>query len=177
MEFEFKIIGVEKGTHSLTSENGDKWDVDNLPDAPIVAENATVEKHEIELPVDMVAKVERLHKGFQNNIVGFVTSFNDQKFYNAFGGKEKTRNIMAEYFNGHVEFVPKKDPLFYIKIVDVFDKDGNELYLASMGNNKFRMTIYTDRAEMLTEDEADKIIADVLNSNVSLTARKVKVEE
>lgn len=33
-EFEFKIIGVEKGTLSLTSEKGDDWDVKNLPDAP-----------------------------------------------------------------------------------------------------------------------------------------------
>ncbi|MBJ7627454.1 hypothetical protein [Weissella confusa] len=76
---------------------------------PTVAENVPVEKRVIELPADMVAKVARLRKVFKNNIVGFITSFNDQKFYNSFGGKEKTRNIMAEYFNGHVEFVPKKE--------------------------------------------------------------------
>lgn len=77
--------------------------------APTVSENVPVEKRVIELPADMVAKVARLRKVFKNNIVGFITSFNDQKFYNSFGGKEKTRNIMAEYFNGHVEFVPKKE--------------------------------------------------------------------
>lgn len=33
-EFEFKIIGVEKGTWKLTSENGDDWDVESLPDVP-----------------------------------------------------------------------------------------------------------------------------------------------
>lgn len=76
---------------------------------PNAEENATVEKRVIELPADMVAKVARLRKVFKNTIVGFITSFNDQKFYNSFGGKEKTRNIMAEYFNGHVEFVPKKE--------------------------------------------------------------------
>ena len=76
-----------------------------------------------------------------------------------------------------VEFVPKKEPKFYIRVFDVFDANGNDLYLASIGNNKFRMTIYTDSAGMFTEEEADKIIADVSNSDVSLTVRKVKVEE
>lgn len=39
------------------------------------------------------------------------------------------------------------------------------------------MTIYTDSAGMFTEEEADKIIADVSNLDVSLTARKVKVDK
>ncbi|MCS9997142.1 hypothetical protein EFL81_09995 [Weissella confusa] len=34
VDFEFKIIGVEKGTHSLNSDNGGEWNVEDLPDAP-----------------------------------------------------------------------------------------------------------------------------------------------
>lgn len=32
--FEFKIIGIKKGTRLLNSDNGDEWDVECLPDAP-----------------------------------------------------------------------------------------------------------------------------------------------
>ena len=34
IDFEFKIIGVEKGTHLLNSDNGGEWNVEDLPDAP-----------------------------------------------------------------------------------------------------------------------------------------------
>nr|DAD70537.1 MAG TPA: hypothetical protein [Siphoviridae sp. ctcPV5] len=32
--FEFKIIGVKNGTRLLNSDNGDEWNVEDLPDAP-----------------------------------------------------------------------------------------------------------------------------------------------
>lgn len=34
VDFEFKIIGVVKGTRLLKSDNGDEWGVESLPDAP-----------------------------------------------------------------------------------------------------------------------------------------------
>lgn len=34
VDFEFKIIGVVKGTRWLKSNNGDKWNVEDLPYAP-----------------------------------------------------------------------------------------------------------------------------------------------
>ncbi|MCS9991229.1 hypothetical protein [Weissella confusa] len=34
VDFEFKIIDVEKGTHLLNSDNGGEWNVEDLPDAP-----------------------------------------------------------------------------------------------------------------------------------------------
>lgn len=34
VEFEFKIIGVLKGTRLLKSNNGGEWNVEDLPDAP-----------------------------------------------------------------------------------------------------------------------------------------------
>lgn len=34
VDFEFKIIGVLKGTRLLKSDNGGEWNVGDLPDAP-----------------------------------------------------------------------------------------------------------------------------------------------
>lgn len=34
VDFEFKIIGVVKGTRLLKSDNGGEWNVEDLPDAP-----------------------------------------------------------------------------------------------------------------------------------------------
>lgn len=34
VDFEFKIIGVVKGTRLLKSNNGGEWNVEDLPDAP-----------------------------------------------------------------------------------------------------------------------------------------------
>ncbi|MGL5466052.1 MAG: hypothetical protein ACRDBE_04285 [Leuconostoc lactis] len=94
-----------------------------------------------------------------------------------FNSETSALNVVAEWLLGNVEFVPKKEPKFYIRFVDVFDADGNDIYLASICNNKFRITKHTDSAGMFTKEEADEIIADVSNLSVSLTARKVKVEE
>lgn len=151
---------------------------------PTVAEDAPVEKRVIELPADSIAWLERMKSNLEtidvydllNNVLD-DTSWSYVSYLLNFNSETAALNTLAEWLLGHVEFVPKKEPKFYIRVVDVFDADGNDLYLASIGNNKFRMTIYTDSAGMFTEEEADKIIADVSNSDVSLTARKVKVEE
>ncbi|TGE64070.1 hypothetical protein C6P12_08360 [Weissella confusa] len=152
--------------------------------APTVAEDAPVEKRVIELPADSIAWLERMKSNLEtvdvydlfNNVLA-DTSGSYVSYQLNFNSETAALNTVAEWVLGHVEFVPKKGPKFYIRVFDVFDADGNDLYLASMGNNKFRMTIYTDSAGMFTEKEADKIIADVSNLDVSLTARKVKVDE
>ncbi|TVV31768.1 hypothetical protein [Weissella cibaria] len=172
---EKKVIPIPDGTERIevyryvsVDEKGagfpigsSSYDVKDLPDAP--------EKRVFELPADMVAKVARLRKGFKNNIIGFVTSFNDQKFYNAFGGKEKTRTIMAEYFNGHVEFEPKKEPKFYVdnvkgKHLTVDEQYGDVYHYPQAG-------VLNDY--QYTEAEADKLVAGL----TALNARKVKVED
>lgn len=133
------------------------------------------EKRVIELPADMIADLYE-YKRFRETFNLFITTVGNSIPYFKYG--LRLEDLADWYLHPKlVEFVPKKEPKFYIRIFDVFDADGNDLYLASMGNNKFRMTIYTDSAGMFTEEEADKIIADVSNSDVSLTARKVKVEE
>ena len=151
--------------------------------APTVAKDVPVEKRVIELPADVIAELKTIKEDNGNdNLQGFMNDVNDDdELWQDIEGFNRsgipTDALLGEWWLEHVEFVPKKGPKFYIMVVDVFDADGNDLYLASMGNNEFRMTIYTDSAGMFTEEEADKIIADVSNSDVSLTARKVKVEE
>ena len=149
-----------------------------------VTENAPVEKRVIELPADLIAWLEQMKSNLEMidvyELFDNVLADNSGSYVSYqlnFNSKTDALNTLTEWLLGHVEFVPKNEPKFYIRIFDVFDADGNDLYLASMGNDKFRMTIYTDSAGMFTEEEADKIIADVSNSDVSLTARKVKVEE
>ena len=150
---------------------------------PTVAEDAPVEKRVIELPADVIAELKTIKEdNGDDNLQGFMNDVNDDD--ELWSGIDMlnysgitTDALLGEWWLEYVEFVPMKEPKFYIRVVDVFDADGNDLYLASIGNNQFRTTIYTDSAGMFTEEEADKIIADVSNSDVSLTARKVKVEE
>ena len=150
--------------------------VENLPDAP--------EKRVIELPADSIAWLERMKSNLEtidvydllNNILDADSGSYHAYQFN-FNSETSSLNTVAEWLLGKVEFVPKDESKFRIMFVDIFDAGGNDLYLASIGNNEFRMTIYTDSAGMFTEDEADKIITDVSNLDVSLTARKVKVEE
>lgn len=150
---------------------------------PNAAEDAKAEKLVIELPGDVIAELKTIKEdNGDDNLQGFMNDVNDDdELWQDVEGFNRsgmpTDALLGEWWLEHVEFVPKKGPKFYIRVVDVFDADGNDLYLTSMGNNKFRMTICTDRAGMFTEEEADNIIADVSNSDVSLTARKAKVED
>lgn len=148
--------------------------VENLPDAP--------EKRMIELPADVIAELKTIKEvNGDHNLQGFMNDVNDDDVpwqvvedFNFLG--IPTDALLGEWWLGNVEFVPKNESKFRIMFVDVFSAGGNDLYLTSIGNNKFGMTIYTNIAGVFTEDEANKIIADVSNSNVSITARKVKVE-
>lgn len=185
-----KIIEVPEGAVNVIFEPAVKADyadevsymlkhqvgVENLPDAP--------ENRVIELPADSITWLERMKSNLETidvydllNDILDDNSWSYLSYLRNFNDETVALNTVAEWALGHVEFVPKKEPKFYIRFVDVFDTDGNGLYLASIGNNKFRITKHTDSAGMFTKEEADKIIADVSNSNVYLTARKVKVEE
>lgn len=156
-----------------TSALGFGLKVNELKNAP--------EKRVIELPVELfnyLVKIKKTHRGGISHFMSDVIK--NRLIIHGLDteGVLKDEMLVDWYLHPElVEFVPKQEPKFYIRMFDVFDADGNDLYLASMGNNQFRMTIYTDSAGMFTEYEADKIIADVSNSDVSLTARKVKVDE
>ena len=138
--------------------------VENLPDVP--------EKRVIELPAVLIAELKTIKEVNGNhNLQGFMNDVNDDselwqdiEGFNRYG--MPTDALLGEWWLEHVEFAPKNVPKFYIRFVDVFSAGGNDLYLTSIGNNKFGMTIYTDLAGVYTEEVADKIIADVSNSNV-----------
>lgn len=176
---------VGKGYMMLSEKELLRIPVENLQEynAPTVVGNATVEKRVIELPDYVIVELETIKEDNGNdNLQGFMNDVNDDdeiwqcvEEFNYSG--MPTDALLGEWWLEHVEFVAKKEQKFYIKIVDVFDEYGNEFYLASMGNNEFIMTTYTDRAEMFKKEEADKIISDVLNSVVALRARKVEVED
>ena len=148
--------------------------VENLPDAP--------EKRVIELPVDVIAELKTIKEvNGEHNLQGFMNDVNDDS--ELWSGVDElnysgtpTDALLGEWWLEHIEFVPKNESKFRIRFVDIFSDDGDDLYLTSIGNNKFGMTVYNDRAETFTEDEADNVIADVSNLSVSLMARKVKVE-
>lgn len=187
------VIDLPDGTSAVVAKKPyflNETDVMRIPVSqlemyvePTVAENATVDKRVIELPTNVIAVLKMIKEdNGDDNLQGFMNDVNDddelwQYVEEVNFSGIPTDAILGEWWLEHVEFVPKNEPKFYIRIFDVFDANGNDLYLVSMGNNKFRMTIYTDSAGMFTEEEADKIIADVSNSDVSLTVRKVKVEE
>lgn len=187
------VIDLPKGVKFIVGKGYVMWSekellripVENLQEyiAPTVAKNVPVEKRVIELPADVIAELKTIKEdNGDDNLQGFMNDVNDDdELWQYIEGFNRsgipTDALLGEWWLEHVEFLPKKGPEFYISFVDVFDADGNDLYLASIGNNKFRTTIYTDSAGMFTEEEADKIIADVSNSDVSLTARKAKVEE
>ncbi len=187
------VIDLPKGVKFIVGKGYVMWSekellripVESLQEyiAPTVAKDAPVEKRVIELPADVIAELKTIKEdNGDDNLQGFMNDVNDDD--ELWSGIDMlnysgitTDALLGEWWLEYVEFVPMKEPKFYIRVVDVFDADGNDLYLASMGNNKFRITIYTDSAGMFTEEEADKIITDVSNSDVSLTVRKVKVEE
>lgn len=153
-----------------------KVGVENLPDAP--------EKRVIELPADSITWLERMKSNLETiDVYDLLNDIldDDSWSYHAyqfnFNSETSALNTVAEWLLGNVEFVPKNESKFRIRFVDIFSAGGNDLYLTSIDNNKFGMTIYTDLSGAFTEEAADKIIADISNSNVYLTARKVKVEE
>lgn len=184
-----KIVEVPKGAVNVIFEPAAKdnyanevsymlkhqVNVESLPDAP--------EKRVLELPAYVITELKTIKEDNGNdNLQGFMNDVNDDdeiwqsvEQFNSSG--MPTDALLGEWWLGHVEFVQKNESKFRIRFVDVFSASGNDLYLTSIGNNKFGMTIYTNLAGMFTEDEADKIIADVSNSNISLTARKTEVEE
>ena len=179
MEFEFKIIGVEKGTHSLTSENGDKWDVDNLPDAPNILESAP-KKHVIELPADVIEGIQNA-KTYWENVAGFVLNAPSIVFpeiRKSIGepkaSYDKVADILGSWYFGNIEFVAKKEPKFEVEV-----KIGTATKKALLSDANY-VVFYTNTEHVssgyqytFTSEQADKLVAGL----TALNARKVKVED
>lgn len=190
MEFEFKIIAVEKGTHSLTSEKGDKWDVGTLPDVQTVSENAP-KKRVIELPADLLETL-TVEKENASGLLGFFDmDGHSAEIMNWLGeflpepDNLEPENISADWYLDHVEFVPKKKTWVVerkvngdYKYVGVY-QDGTITFMAGHAPESLYSEITNDgmiKTEF-TEELADEIIAGLGGEDGLLKLRKVKVEE
>ena len=169
-EFEFKIIGIEKGTKSLTSEKGDEWDVDTLPNAPTVAENATVDKRVIELPADVIEDVNNVLQTSKDNgeesVFGFLLNANDANLE-----YDVSYDILADWFLHPelVEFVPKPSKKYYVQtdLGVVVNNEYNE------GNINLLNYDVPKHKVIMAEEEADEFVDEL----EMLNARKVEVED
>lgn len=169
-EFEFKIIGIEKGTQSLTSENGDEWDVDTLPNAPIVAENTTVEKRVVELPADVIEDIHGVLQTSKDNgetsVFGFLLNASDINL-----ADDVDYDTLADWFlhPDLVEFVPKPSKHYYVQtdLGVVVNNEYNE------GNVNLINYNVPKHKVIMTEKEADEFVEKL----GALNARKVRVEE
>lgn len=161
--------------------------VSSLPDAPTVAENATVEKRVIELPADVIELLENVKeigtpKYFISSIVERrIDGVNIQDLLGDFVDLSKpdennwsnAQRLLMDWYLGHVEFVPKKEPKFYVRV----DVDGEEQSVAmwqnSDGESGIAFDVFMRNEPDYTETDADNLVAGL----TALNARKVKVDD
>jgi hypothetical protein len=162
-----KIIAIQNDTRWLTSANGDKWDVDTLPDAPTVAENATVEKRVIELPDNMIKELEALRK-HDSMIASFVRRGLDivGNYWPNLGRYLPTAsNTLAEWYLHPelVEFVPKKEPKYQYRMIgfnDIYITDDKKGALILTSNLHSEYQLFTRREiEKLASEKGFKLSA------------------
>ena len=159
---------------------------------PNVAEDAKAEKRVIELPADLIVWLERMKSNLEtidvydlfNNVLA-DTSGSYVSYQLNFNSETAALNKVAEWVLGHVEFVPKKEPKFYVE-VELHDTSGNQQKGHIWQNDKHgEFTPYMDIDEPptyynhkeFTEQEADNIIEKLGGEKGLLKPRKVKVEE
>ena len=148
---------------------------------PTVAENVPVEKRVIELPADEIKLLVEHKRG--RSIFGFL-----HYLINETGGPSLiteltdeletanisiTQDVLAEWYLGHVEFVPKKEQRFHVMTdfgtLDARDEHGETLIsFETLSFLKHHGHYYE-----FSEADADKLVAGLS----ALKARKVKVEE
>lgn len=147
----------------------------DLPDAPTVAENATVEKRVIELPADMIREL-NVYKNSREFISVFLfIKHMDGALRNHIvtvlpeKDKKDWVDIVSSWYLDHVEFVPKKEPMFVVEV------DRHEyIYASFIGSAIGKKTVdFWKIPQEVTEEEADELVAGL----TALNARKVKVDE
>ena len=151
---EFKGIGVSGSLRFMSNVY-----VSGLPDAPTVAENATVEKRVIELPAEVLKEVIRLKK--DNTLLRFlklVDNYAYGKLYEFANGSE-----VGDWYLGHTEFVPKKEPKYRYKLIGfdaVLTKNviSGELFLMS-GTNIEHQSFTRREIEKLASEKGFKLSA------------------
>ena len=149
--------------------------VSSLPDAPTVAENATLEKRVIELPTDVIEGVHNAKTHYCGNVADFVLNAPTIVFpeiRKAIGephaSYDKVADILGSWYFGNIYFTPKKEPKFVVEV------DRHEyIYASFIGSAIGKKTVeFWKIPQEVTEEEADRLVAGL----TALNARKVKVE-
>jgi hypothetical protein len=169
-----------------------KYNVADLPDAPTVAESATVEKRVIELPDDVIEGVQNT-KYYWENVAGFVLNVPSIVFPEIrksigepHASYDKVADILGSWYFGNIEFAVKKEKTWIVerkvngdyKYVGVY-QDGTINFMAGHAPESLYSEITNDgmiKTEF-TEEIADEIIAGLGGEDGLLKLRKVKVEE
>lgn len=185
------VIDLPDGTTAVVAKKSsflNETDVMRVPVSqlemyvePTVAENATIEKRVIELPADEIKLLVEHKRG--RSIFGFlhylINETGDPSLITELTDELETayisitQDVLAEWYLGHVEFVPKKEPKFYVRV----DVDGEEQSVAmwqnSDGESGIAFDVFMRNEPAYTETDADNLVAGL----IALNARKVKVEE
>ncbi|MFP7331631.1 hypothetical protein [Bacillus subtilis] len=193
-----KIIDVPENADYITAHEQinaggsfllQKYNVVDLPDAPTVAENATVEKRVVEVPVDDVDSLENA-KSDATDVSDFIdmlfgTEYEEPRF--PLSTMIEVNTIADWYLHPKfVEFVPKKEKTWVVerkvngdyKYVGTY-QDGTITFMAGHASESLYSEITNDgmiKTEF-TEELADEIIAGLGGEDGLLKLRKVEVQE
>lgn len=164
-------------TGGLTRFNSARYTTSELEDAPASSEN-TPKKRVIELPDDVIEGVQNA-KTYWENVAGFVLNAPSIVFPEIrksigepHASYDKVADILGGWYFGNVDFVPKPEPKFYVRVYI----DSNEKSVVKKKNSDGESRVFFDvfmrNEPTYNEEEADKLVAGL----TALNARKVKVE-
>ena len=167
---EFKGIGVSGSLRFMSNVY-----VSGLPDAPTVAENATVEKSVIELPNDLLKNLATLKKQSGDDLQKFMNDVNQDgiwdrvQSYNT--SKKGTDVLLGKWWLGYAEFVPKKEPKYRYRMTS-FDNP----YITSDKEGGLFLTAVSIREQQLfTHREIERLASE---KGFKLSAfKEIEVEE
>lgn len=165
-------------TGGLTRFNSARYTTSELEDAPVASENAP-KKHVIELPADVIEGIYNAKTHYCGNVADFVLNAPSVVFpeiRKAIGephaSYDKVADILGSWYFGNVDFVPKPEPKFYVRVYI----DSNEKSVVNKKNSDGESRVFFDvfmcNEPTYNEEEADKLVAGL----TALNARKVKVE-
>ena len=184
------VIDLPDGTTAVVAKKSsflnNETDVMRIPVSqlemyvePTVAEDAPVEKRVIELPADVIAELKTIKEdNGDDNLQGFMNDVNDddelwQDVEEVNFSGIPTDALLGEWWLEHVEFVPKKEQMFYIMTdfgtLDALGENGETPNSFETLNFLKHHGHYYE----FTESKADELVAGL----TALSARKVKVEE
>lgn len=184
------VIDLPDGTSAVVAKKPyflNETDVMRIPASqlelyvePTVAEDASAEKRVIELPDDLIVWLERLKSNLETidvyDLFNNVLADNSRSYVSYqlnFNSEAAALNTLAEWLLGHVEFVPKKEQMFYIMTdfgtLDALGEKGETPNSFETLNFLKHHGHYYE----FTESKADELVAGL----TALNARKVKVDE